>query len=88
MPTNNGEGALVGKVTHYFDKLGVAVVKLTSDLKTGDEIRIVGGKETDFTQQVASMQAEHQAVDKAKKGDEIGLKVKEKVREGYKVFKL
>jgi putative protease len=82
------EGKLIGKVTHYFDKIGVAVIALDDTLKVGDTIRIIGGLDTDFEQEVESMQIEHQPIQEAKKGDEIGLKVKEKVREGYKVYKL
>jgi len=82
------EGKLIGKVVHYFDKIKVAVVKLSGALKQGDKIRIAGGEATDFTQEVSSMQVEHQEIKKAKKGDEVGLKVKEKVRDGYQVYKL
>ena len=82
------EGKLIGKVVHYFDKIGVAVVQLDSALKQGDTIRIAGGEATDFKQEVKSMQVDHQEIDKAKKGDEVGMKVGEKVREGYKVYKL
>jgi len=82
------EEKLVGKVTHYFGKIGVAVIELTDSLKVGDKIRIVGGVDTDFTQTVESMEVEHQKVNEAKAGDSIGLKVKQKVREGYKVYKV
>ena len=78
---------LIGKVTHYFDKIKVAAIKLNAPLKVGDQIRIVGG-EVDFKQKVSSMEINHQKINKAKKGEEIGLKVKEKVREGYRVIKL
>jgi len=88
MPEEVEEGKLVGKVTHYFGNLGVAVIELSNTLKVGDEIRIVGGVETDFTQKVNSMEIEHEKMKKAKKRDMIGLKMKEKVREGYKVYKL
>ena len=81
------EGKLIGKITHYFGNIGVAVIELTDSLKIGDTIRIVGG-ETDFEQAVDSMEVEHQKVEKAKKGDGIGLKVSQKVREGYKVYKI
>jgi len=81
------EGKLIGKVTHYFGNIGVAVLELTDTLKVGDTIRIVGGT-TDFTQTVDSMEIEHKKVEEAKKGDSIGLKVSQKVREGYKVYKL
>ncbi len=81
------EDKLIGKITHYFSKIGVAVIELDDTLKVGDTIRIVGG-ETDFEQTVDSMEVEHQKVETAKNGDSIGLKVSQKVREGYKVYKL
>jgi len=78
----------IGEVTHYFSNISVAVVNLKSGLAVGDEIRIVGGEETDFNQTVDSMEVDHKKVAKAKKGDDVGMKVNEKVREGYKVFKV
>jgi len=81
------EGKLIGKVSHYFSHLGVAVIDLSAKLKEGDTIRIVGG-ETDFTQQAESMEEDHQKKKEAKKGDSIGMKVEQKVREGYKVYKV
>lgn len=81
------EGKLIGKITHYFSKIEVAVIELSDSLKVGDTIRIVGG-ETDFDQTVESMEAEHQKVTEAKAGESIGLKVSQKVREDYKVYKL
>ena len=81
------EGKIVGKITHYFGNIGVTVIELSDTLKVGDTIRIVGG-ETDFTQTVESMEIEHKKVEEAKAGDSIGLKVEQKVREGYKVYKL
>ena len=76
----------IGTVSNYFDKVGVAAIKLTGALKVGESIEIKGG-EVDLTQKVTSMQIQHEKVEKAKKGDEIGIKVKGKVRKGYKVFK-
>ena len=81
------EGKLIGKVTHYFSKIGVAVIELSDTLKVGDTIRIVGG-ETDFNQVIESMEIEHQKVETAKAGDSVGLKVSQKVRDGYKVYKI
>ena len=82
------EGKLIGEVTHYFSNIGVAVIRLSAPLSVGDTIRIAGGEETDFKQTVESMEIEHKKIKKAKKGDEAGLKVTEKVREGYKVYKV
>ncbi len=82
------EGKLIGKVSHYFSKIGVAVIELSGSLSIGDTVRIVGGEATDFEQTIDSMEMEHEKIEKAKKGDAIGTKVKEKVREGYKVFKV
>lgn len=77
----------VGKVTHYYNHLGVGIVKLTGALGNGDTIKVVGhGRE--FTQTVASMQLEHQVLQKAKKGQEIGLKVDQKVKEDDVVYKV
>ena len=88
MPKENvEEGKLIGKVTHYFGNIGVAVIELSDKLKAGDTIRIIGG-ETDFNQIVDSMQIEHQKINEAKKGDSVGLKVAQKVREDYKVYKV
>ncbi len=81
------EGKVIGRVTHYFSEIGVAVLKIASPIKEGDDIRIVGGDKTDFTQKALSMEIDHEKVTSVKKGDDVGLKVKEKVREGYKVFK-
>ena len=75
----------IGKVSNYFAHIGVAAIKLTTGLKKGDKIRIVGG-EIDAKETVKSMQLQHDKVEKAKKGDEIGIKIKAKVRKGYKVF--
>lgn len=82
------EGKLIGSVSHYFSNIGVAVIELEAPLKKGDTIRIVGGVETNFSQKVESMEVEHKKIDRAKKGDSVGLKVKEKVREDYKVYKI
>jgi len=81
------EEKLIGKVTHYFSKIGVAVIELEDTLKVGDTIRIVGG-DADFTQTVESMEIEHQKIQEAKAGDKVGLKVEQKVREGYRVYKV
>lgn len=81
------EGKPVGKITHYFGHIGVAVIELTDTLKVGDSIRIVGG-ETDFNQAVDSMEYEHEKIKEAKKGQSVGMKVAEKVHEGYKVYKI
>ena len=81
------EGKLIGKIAHYFGNIGVAVIELTDALKIGETIRVVGG-ETDFEQVVDSMEVDHKKVDKAKKGEGIGMKINQKVREGYKVYKI
>lgn len=78
----------VGKVTHYFDKIKVVAIKLSDVVSVGDTVRIVGGEDTDFKQKISSMQFKHEKLKKAKKGQEVGIKVKERAREGYKVFKI
>jgi putative protease len=76
----------VGEVTNYFEHVKAAAIKLAKPLKVGDIIQIKGG-EIEFKQKIESMQIDKNPVVKAKAGDEIGIKVKNKVRRGYKVFK-
>ncbi len=75
----------IGEVTHYYDKIGVAVVKFSKGVKTGDTIQFKGAH-TDFTQAIGSMQFDHKSIESAKKGDEVGMKVDEHVKEGDQIF--
>ena len=75
----------VGVVTHYFDRIGVAVILLDDELYLDDWI-LIEGPRTSLEQQVFSMQVNHQPVDKGEPGEEIALKVDEIVREGDEVF--
>ncbi len=78
----------IGHVTHYFDKIGVAVIALTGGgLKVGDTIK-VAGHGAEFSQTVASMQVEHQEVQSGKKGDEVAIKVDQPVKPKDQVFKV
>ena len=79
------EEKLVGKITHYYNAIGVGIIELKGVLKAGDMIH-VKGKTTDFEQAVDSIQIEHEKVENAKKGDVVGIKVKEKVKEGDEVY--
>jgi putative protease len=79
------EAKPIAEVTHYFDKIGVAVFKLKKAIKVGDEVQIRGNK-TDLTQKITSMQIDRAEVESAKPGDDIGVKVDEEVREGDKVY--
>jgi len=79
---------LIGKVVHYFNKIGVAVVKVEKgSLAVGDKIKFRHG-EHEFEQAVESLQIEKEAVDSIKKGKEAGLKVNEAVKEGWEVYKI
>jgi len=75
----------IGKITHYYDKIGVAIIELTGELKVGDTITIKGKEE--FDQEVSSMQVNHEQVETAKAKDVIGVKVDKPVAEGNKVEK-
>ncbi|MGQ9470661.1 MAG: hypothetical protein ACUVR0_03100 [Candidatus Aminicenantales bacterium] len=78
----------IGRITHYFSRIGVGVLELTAgELRIGDTIHIKGHT-TDFYQKVESMQVEHEPVNMAKKGDSVGLKVIDHVREHDKVFRV
>jgi hypothetical protein len=76
----------VGCVTHFFSKIGVAVVELTVPLAVGDRI-LVKGPSTDFEQIVDSMQIEHKNIPRAEAGQAIGLKMAEHARERDMVYK-
>lgn len=78
----------IGQVTHFYDKIGVAVVGLSSGLAVGDTIKFVRGGEELFTQKVSSIQMEHENIEKAEKGQEVGLKVDQEVKDGAEVFRV
>ena len=78
---------LVGKITHYFDKIGVAVVEVSAPLKVGDKISIEKGEEA-FEQNVDSMQVDKKDVQAAKAGDAVGMKTAQPVKKGAEVFKI
>jgi translation elongation factor EF-1alpha len=78
----------IGKVIHFYDKIGVAIIELDGDLAVGEKIKFARGGEELFEQNVDSIQMEHQKIQSAKKGDVVGLKTAENVKEGAEVFKL
>lgn len=80
-------GVRIGEVTHFFGKINVAVVKLTKKLKVGDTIHFLG-RNTDFEQEVTSMQIEHEAITAAEDGSEVAIKTIQGVRRGDSVFLL
>jgi putative protease len=85
-PASNEEA--IGVITHYFSHLGVAVAQLNKgSLKTGDTIHIKGNT-TDFTQTVTSMEYEHQHIDQAGAGQNVGLKVIDHAREHDIVYRV
>ena len=81
------EKKLIGKITHFYPKISVAVIELEDDLSVGDKILIQRG-EGSFEQVVKSMQMEHENVEEAEAGQSIGLKIAEQTKEGAKVFKV
>jgi putative protease len=76
----------VGKVLHYFSRIGVAIVELKAPVSVGDQI-LVKGPTSDFEQVIESMQIEHVNVSTAKKGDSIGLKVNKLVKPNDLLYK-
>ncbi len=78
----------IGRITHYYDRIHVAVLNLSDELMVGDRVRIRGNA-TDFIQEVVSMEIEHQKVTSVGPDDEVALKVNEPARKGdtlYKIF--
>ena len=86
MADKKAEGVLAGEITHFFPHIPAAVVKVKKELKKGDQIRIVAANGDSFEQEVTEMQIDHAEIEEAKAGQEIGLKVAQKVHEGMKVF--
>jgi len=81
------EEKLIGKITHYYGRLGVGIIELSDALNVGDTIHIKGHT-SDLTQQISSMQIEHADVNEAKIGDLVGIKVDQKVHENDAVYKV
>lgn len=78
----------IGVVVTFFSKPSVAAIQVTTDtLKVGDMLHYFGHT-TDFREEILSMQVNNQNVQEAKPGDTVGIKVKERVREHDKVFKI
>ena len=77
----------IGNITHFFTKIGVAIVELVGTLSLGDRI-LVQGPNTNFEQTVESMQIEHKDVQTAHSGQSVGLKTRDRVRETDKVYKI
>ncbi len=81
------EAKPIGEVTHYFGGINVAIVKFKKTIDVGETIKIKG-ENTDFEQKIESMQFDHKDIKSAKKNQEVGIKVTEKVREGDMVYPL
>ena len=81
MPKSNP----IGKVAHWYDKLGVAVIKLNKAIKVGDRIKVKRGDQ-EFTDTVTSMQLNHESISSGKKGDEVAVKVSQPAKEGAEVY--
>jgi len=88
LKSKNNQEKRVGLVTHYFNKIKVMAVKLQGPLSIGDTIRIKGGQGTNFKQKVSSLELNNEKIKQGKKGQTVGIKTKEKVREGYIVYKI
>ncbi len=84
---SNKEQKLIGHISHYYGNIGVAIIELSDNLKVGDTVRFLGGS-VDFEQEVGSMEADYKKVNEAESGISVGLKTDQKVKEGYKVYKV
>lgn len=78
----------IGMVDHYYDKIKVAVIRLSGDLAVGEKVMFERGGEELFKQTIDSMQIDYEKVEQAKAGDIIGIKTKDPIKEGSEVFKL
>ena len=85
MPKKSSEPKPIGHVTHFYGHLGVAIIKFKEAIAVGTRVKFKGAT-TDFEESIASMQYDHAPIEKAKKGQEVGIKVTQKVREGDEVY--
>jgi len=76
----------IGIVTHYFDKVMVAVIKLNGKLAVGDTVKIIKG-ENEFETEIESMEVDHEKVKSGKKGDEVAIKISSPTKDGALVYK-
>ena len=88
---SEGDGKKAGVITHYFPKVQAAVVKFETDVKVGDKVKIVGQRgeaheKFESEQEVTSLQKDRTAVESAKSGDELGMKVEKEAQEGDEVY--
>lgn len=79
------EEKLVGKITHYYDKIGVAIIDLTAPLKLNQTIHIKG-PHNDFSQPVTQLQYDHKDIPEGKIGEQVGIKVEQKIRVNDEVY--
>ena len=77
---------MIGQVTHYYSRIGVAALKLEAPLHKDDRLHFLG-RTTDCEQTVQSMEIEHRSVDVAGVGDDVAIQVMMRVREGDKVYR-
>ena len=77
----------IGVVTHYFGGIDVAIVKFKRTVKIGEKVHFKGAT-TDFEEAIKSMQFDHKDIAEAKKNQEVGIKVTDKVREGDEVYEV
>jgi putative protease len=77
----------IGRVSHYYDHLSVAVISLIEELKLGDKIHIVG-HHTNLTERVGSMEVDHRSIVWVKPGDNVAIKVPSRVHEHDKVYRV
>jgi translation elongation factor EF-1alpha len=80
-------GERIGEVIHFYGKIDVAVLRLSQKLQIGEMIHFLG-RNTDFKQEITSMQIEHESVTEVKAGDEVAIKVIQRVRKGDAIFRI
>lgn len=85
MPEKSSKPKPIGEVTHFYGGLGVAIVKFNKEVDVGTKLKFKGVT-TDFEEKLTSMQYDHKPIESAKKGQEVGIKVGDKVREGNLVY--
>lgn len=78
----------VGHITHFYDKIGVAIVELDGTVSLGDKVKFIRDGQDLFEQTIGSIQVEHEKKDSAGRGEIVGIKTDKEVKEGTEIFKI
>lgn len=78
----------LGKVVHLYKKAGTVAIKLSNNIKTGEDIIIIDKKNGIEKIKVENIEIENERVNSAKKGDIIGMKFPFNALKNAEIYKI